>query len=103
MKKWKLDRIISVATLVTSVVALVLVLRRPAPVGPQQTPAQAVANAQSFQEKIAQLDQPPPGTQPGESSTPVPAPEASIAQESQPAPAAASSRPSAAQVHITSD
>ena len=103
MKKWKLDRIISVATLVTSVVALVLVLRRPAPVVTQQTPAQAVANAQSFQEKIAQLDQPPPGAQPAEFSTPVAAPEASTAQESQPAPAAASSRPSAAQVHITSD
>jgi hypothetical protein len=103
MKKWKLDRIISVATLVTSVVALVLVLKRPAPVVTQQTPAQAVANAQSFQEKIAQLDQPPPSAQPAEFSTPVAAPEASTAQESQPAPAAASSRPSAAQVHITSD
>jgi hypothetical protein len=103
MKKWKLDRIISVATLVTSVVALVLVLKRPAPVVTQQTPAQAVANAQSFQEKIAQLDQPPPSAQPAEFPTPVAAPEASTAQESQPAPAAASSRPSAAQVHITSD
>jgi hypothetical protein len=103
MKKWKLDRIISVATLVTSVVALVLVLKRPAPVVTQQTPAQAAANAQSFQEKIAQLDQPPPSTQPAEVSAPVPAPETLAAAESQPAPAAASPRPSAAQVHITSD
>jgi type IV secretory pathway VirB10-like protein len=101
MKKWKLDRIISVATLVTSVVALVLVLKRPAPVVTQQTPAQAAANAQSFQEKIAQLDQPPPSAQPTEFSPPVAAPEASPAVESQ--PSAASSRPSAAQVHITSD
>ena len=80
MKKWKLDRIISVATLVTSVVALVLVLKRPAPVVTQQTPAQAAANAQSFQEKIAQLDQPPPSAQPAEFSTPVAAPEASTAR-----------------------
>jgi len=32
MKKWKIDRIISVATLVTSVIALFLVLKKPAPV-----------------------------------------------------------------------
>ncbi len=58
MKKWKLDRIISIATLVTSVAALALVLKRPAPVASPQSPAQAVANAQSFQEKLAQLDEP---------------------------------------------
>lgn len=57
MKKWKLDRVISIATLVTSVAALVLVLKRPAPVATPQTPAQLAANAQSFQEKVAQLDQ----------------------------------------------
>ena len=32
MKKWKIDRIISVATLVTSIMALFLVLKKPAPV-----------------------------------------------------------------------
>src|SRR5580765_7884364 len=58
MKKWKLDRIISLATLVTSLVALVLVLKRPAPVAAPQTPAQVTANAQSFQEKISQLESP---------------------------------------------
>jgi hypothetical protein len=58
MKKWKLDRIISVATLVTSVMALFLVLKKPAPVAQPQPPAAAVANAQSFQEKVQQLDQP---------------------------------------------
>jgi hypothetical protein len=97
MKKWKLDRIISVATLVTSVVALVLVLKRPTPVVPQQTPAQAAANAQSFQEKIAQLDQPPQSAQPTDFSTRVAPPESSTPAETQPAPSAA------AQVHITSD
>jgi hypothetical protein len=103
MKKWKLDRIISVATLVTSVVALVLVLKRPTPVVLQQTPAQAAANAQSFQEKIAQLDQPPESAQPTDFPTPVAHPEASTPADTPPAPSVAPSRPSAAQVHITSD
>ena len=58
MKKWKIDRIISVATLVTSVIALFLVLKKPAPVAQPQPAAAAVANAQSFQEKVQQLDQP---------------------------------------------
>lgn len=64
MKKWKLDRIISVATLVTSVIALFLVLKKPAPVAQPQPAAAAVANAQSFQEKVQQLDQPKEAGQP---------------------------------------
>ena len=65
MKKWwKLDRIISVATLVTSVIALVLVLKKPAPVAHPQAPAVAAANAQSFQDKIQQLEQPTEEGQP---------------------------------------
>lgn len=56
--KFKLDRIISVATLTVSVVALVLVLKRPQPVAPALPPPAAVAaNAQSFQNKIEQLEQ----------------------------------------------
>ena len=43
MKTWKLDRIISVATLVTSVMALFLVLKKPTPVSPPQPVAAAVA------------------------------------------------------------
>src|SRR5437773_604252 len=57
MKKWKIDRIVSVATLVTSLIALFLVLKKP-PVAQPQPTAAAVANAQSFQEKVQQLDQP---------------------------------------------
>ena len=64
MKKWKIDRIISVATLVTSVIALFLVLKKPAPVAEPQPAATAVANAQSFQEKVQQLDQPKEAGQP---------------------------------------
>lgn len=58
MKKWKLDRIISLATLASSLIAIVLVLKKPQPVAPPMPPAMAAAKAQSFQEKVQQLDQP---------------------------------------------
>ncbi|MGH9510511.1 MAG: hypothetical protein ACRD2U_00080 [Terriglobales bacterium] len=64
MKKWKIDRIISVATLVTSALALFLVLKKPQPVAPPQPPAVAAANAQSFQTKVEQLEQPKDPGQP---------------------------------------
>jgi hypothetical protein len=64
MKNWKLDRIISVATLVTSIVALFLVLKKPAPVAAPQPAATAAVNAQSFQQKVQQLDQPKEDGQP---------------------------------------
>jgi hypothetical protein len=53
----KVDRIISIATLVASVTALVLVLKRPQPVVPAMSPAAVAANAQSFQNKMEQLEQ----------------------------------------------
>ncbi len=43
--KLKLDRIISIATLVASVVAIVLVLKKPAPVAQPQAPSAAVQQA----------------------------------------------------------
>jgi hypothetical protein len=56
--KWKLDRIISIATLLSSVVAIVLVLKKPQPVS-QPIPAPvAAAKAESVQQKLQQLDQP---------------------------------------------
>jgi hypothetical protein len=65
--KWKLDRIISVATLVTALLALFLVLKKPAPVATPQPPAAAAASAQSFQDKVQQLEQPnQPGQPPAE-------------------------------------
>lgn len=54
----KLNRIISFVTLAISIVTLVLVLKRPAPVANAVAPATAAANAQSFQEKVNQLAQP---------------------------------------------
>ena len=58
MKKWKLDRIISVATLVSSLIAIVLVLKKPQPVAPAMPAAVAAAKAQSFQDKVQQWEQP---------------------------------------------
>jgi hypothetical protein len=54
----KLQRIISFATLAISVLTLILVLKRPAPVAPTAAATAAAANAQSFQEKVNQLAQP---------------------------------------------
>lgn len=64
MKKWKLDRIISLATLASSLIALILVLKKPPPVAQPQLPAVAAANAESFQNKIQQLTEPPAEGQP---------------------------------------
>jgi len=54
----KVQRILSFATLAISILTLVLVLKRPAPVAPAASPAAAAANAQSFQEKVNRLAQP---------------------------------------------
>jgi hypothetical protein len=54
--KIKFDRVISIATLTTSVVALILVLKRPAPVAPPLPAPAIAANAQSLEEKMQQLD-----------------------------------------------
>jgi hypothetical protein len=56
--KLKIDRIISIATLLVAVTALFLVVKKPAPVAPPAVPpAATAANAQSFQSKIEQLEQ----------------------------------------------
>jgi hypothetical protein len=55
--KFKLDRIISVATLVASIIAIVLVLRKPTPVAQPQAPAAVAAHAQSFDQKVSQFEQ----------------------------------------------
>ncbi|MGA2354800.1 MAG: hypothetical protein ABSG02_09895 [Terriglobales bacterium] len=64
----KVQRIISFASLGVSIVTLILVLKRPAPVATAVAPTTAAANAQSFQEKVNQLAQP---KAPGESETEV--------------------------------
>src|SRR6266436_5505008 len=57
LMKLKLDRIISIATLLVAVTALVLVMKKPAPVAPPLPPAAAAASVESFQNKIEQLEQ----------------------------------------------
>jgi hypothetical protein len=65
--KWKLDRIISVATLAASLIAIFLVLKKPQPVALPQSPAAAAANVQSLENKLEQLDQPKnPGQAPAQ-------------------------------------
>jgi hypothetical protein len=54
--KLKIDRIISLATLIASLVAIFLVLKKPAPVAQKQNPAAIAANAQSFDQKMEKLE-----------------------------------------------
>jgi|SRR5882672_856576 len=91
----KLDRIISLATLGASLVAVVLVLKKPAPVAQPQTPAAVAANAQSFGQKMEQLEQAaqqPPAATSG-SYQAVPSRNQEIPSNTQPK----------AEVHINSD
>jgi hypothetical protein len=89
--KIKIDRLISIATLIASLVAIFLVLKKPAPVAQPQAPADVARNAQSFDQKIAQFEQ--------------------AAQQSQATNASSSSAPASPdvspapkpQVHINSD
>lgn len=53
--KINFSRIVSFATLAISVLALILAIRKPVPVATLQPPAAIAANAQSFQQKVAQL------------------------------------------------
>jgi|SRR5277367_1888414 len=88
--KWKLDRIISVATLVTSVVALFLVLKKPHPVAAPLPPAAVAANAQSFENKMERFEQPKePGSPPAEVHLSADEVSAALAQAVQAAPVAA--------------
>lgn len=54
--QWKIDRIISIATLIASLVAIYLVLKRPAPVAHRQTAQEIQEHARSFDEKMAQFN-----------------------------------------------
>ena len=53
MTKWKIDRIISVATLVTSVIALFLVLKKPAPVARHSRPQPLPPMRSPFRKKCS--------------------------------------------------
>ena len=99
--KFKLDRIISIATLVASLVAIVLVLKRPAPVAQRQAPAAIAEHAQSFDQKMAQFEQ--ETQQQGTQSEQEPSPPSDSAEPA-PKPASPNSAQSSkAEVHINSD
>jgi len=96
--KFKLDRIISIATLLASLLAIFLVLKKPTPVAQQQASAAITANAQSFEQKISQLEQ---ASQQSQASS------RDYSQTSQSQPIQQSAAPGAqtpkAEVHISSD
>jgi hypothetical protein len=94
MKKFKIDRIISIATLVASLVAIILVLKKPAPVAQHQAPASIAEHAQSFDQKMAQFEQ---------ASQPAPSGASSDASPSEASPAASRGPNSKAEVRINSD
>lgn len=55
--KLKFDRIVSIVTLVASLIAILLVVMRPAPVSHHQDPAAIAQHAQSFDQKMAEFEQ----------------------------------------------
>ncbi len=90
MKKYKIDRIISIATLLASLIAIVLVLKKPAPVAQPQPPAVIAEHAQSFDQKMADFQQ---AVQQSSGSP--------VTETTQtPSPVSESQKP---EVHITSD
>jgi len=55
--KLSFNRILSIATLLASLVAIVLLLKKPAPVAQPQAPAAIAEHAQSFDQKMAEFSQ----------------------------------------------
>lgn len=99
----KLTQIISYVTLAISILTLILVLKRPAPLAPAAAPAAAAANAQSFQDKVNQLAQPRvPGE--GESEVRISSGElsAALAQAAGALPAAAAA-PASSSTNVSSN
>lgn len=103
MKNWKIDRIISIATLAVALIALILVLKKPAPIVQPQTVAQAVANAQSFQNKLSQVEQTQPSQSQNDGDANVSQSGPSQAETGQTQPASIQSLAKPGEVHITSD
>jgi hypothetical protein len=95
MKKLKIDRIISIATLLASVLAIVLVLKKPVPVAVPQPPAAIAAHAQSFDQKMAEFQAAVAQSSVSTQTTGVALPGTPVG-----APSADISKP---EVHITSD
>jgi len=99
VKKFKIDRIISIATLLASLVAIVLVLKKPAPVAPRLAPEAIAEHAQSFDRKMAEFEQATQQSTPSTFSAPA---RSDAGSSASPAPPSASATPKA-EVHISSD
>jgi hypothetical protein len=89
--KFKLDRMISMATLAASLVAIILVLKKPAPVAHSQLPAAIAEHAQAFDQKMAEFQQASQSTSGGTSEASKP----DAGQAAAPSPKA--------EVHINSE
>ena len=103
--KLKWDRVISIATLVASLIAIVLVLKRPALVAQPQPAAVVAAHAQSFDQKMADFEQ---ATQKPSAAPPVVyhgiAPQSVSSPGMAPGTASdTSAEPAKPEVHINSD
>ncbi|HKT90375.1 MAG TPA: hypothetical protein VJQ59_18155 [Candidatus Sulfotelmatobacter sp.] len=98
--KFKLDRIISIASLLVSLVLVVLVLKRPAPVAQRQAPAAIAQHAQSFDQKMQEFQQ---ATQQANSASS--GDSTGSTPDAQPAPATSSDATASAkpEVHINAD
>ena len=94
--KLKLDRLISIMTLVASLVAIALVLKKPAPVAQPQAPAAIAEHAQSFDKKMAQFEE---ATQQRQSSGSANTAKPEVGHES----GQATTQSPKAEVHINSD
>jgi len=57
-KKWKIDKIITIFTVVTTVLGIYLLVKQPEPVAQPQSPAAVAVNAQSFTQKLDEVDKP---------------------------------------------
>jgi len=98
MKNFKIDRIISIATLAASLIAIVLVLKRPAQVAHPQAPAAIAEHAQSFDQKMAEFEK--AAEQATQQSQPA---AASAGSTSETAPSAAPAATPKAEVRLNSD
>ena len=95
--KWKIDRIISVTTLAASLIAIFLVLKKPQPVAPVQSPAAAAASVQSLENKLEQLERPKePGQPPAQVHFSSDEITAALAQAAAMIPASAGTAPASA-------
>lgn len=100
MKKFKIDRIISIATLVASLVAIVLVLKKPSPVAPSQAPAAIAEHAQSFDQKMAKFEE---ETQQATQQSPSQSQPSGSSQSATNSASSSAAQNPKAEVHINSD